>query len=74
MKPTSKMLNLLRLAAVVILNVKHSNKTYAVIARRERKLGMRIKWRMPGRKWFAMRTKWCLDSNVLKHKRYGLTC
>ena len=56
------------------LNVKRANKTYAVIARRERELRTRIKRGVPGRKWFAMRTKWRLDSNLFKHKRYSLTC
>ena len=56
------------------LNVKRANKTYAVIARRERELRTRIKRGVPGRKWFAMRIKWRLDSNLFKHKRYSLTC
>ena len=57
------------------LNVKRANKTYAVIARRSCELRTRIKRGVPGRKWFAMRTKWRLDSNLLKHKRYNsLTC
>ena len=56
------------------LNVKRANKTYAVIVRRERELRTRIKRGVPGRKWFAMRIKWRLDSNLFKHKRYSLTC
>ena len=56
------------------LNVKHTNKIYAVIARRERELRTRIKRGVPGQKWFAMCIKWRLDSNLFKHKRYSLTC
>ena len=53
--------------------MKRANKTYAVIARRERELRTHIKRGVPGRKWFAMRIKWHLDSNLFKHKRYSLT-
>ena len=55
-------------------NVKCANKTYAVIARRERELRTRIQRGVPGRKWFVMCIKWRLDSNFFKHKSYSLTC
>ena len=59
---------------VEFLNMKCANKTYTVIARREHELRTCIKRGVPRWKWFAMCIKWRLDSNLLKHKCYSLTC
>ena len=46
--------------------MKRANKTYVVIARAQDAYKMGV----PRRKWFAMRIKWCLDSNLFKDKFY----
>ena len=56
------------------LNVKRANKTYAVIARRERELRTRIKRGVPGRKWFyylyTFPIKESTDSYIIKERLY----